>query len=757
MTQVPEQFKQFRQFILYKTVPSESRPGKTDKFPCDYRTGKVISAHDPQYWTDAATAQAAAATWGEGWGVGFVFTEQDPFWFLDIDSCLINGQWSPLAVSLCQLLVGCAVEVSQSGTGLHIFGSGKPPAHSCKNTLLGLEFYHTGRFVALTGIGAVGDAATDASAVLQTLVAQYFSPTSEDTAGSVLGWTDGPREDWNGPTDDDDLIRRAMQSQSVAAKFGTKACFSDLWRANEKALGLTYPDPVRAYDESSADAALAAHLAFWTGCDCERIQRLMLRSALVRDKWEREDYLPRTIRGAITRQIDVLQDIRPTTKVMAPGLTIPDGTPDELTPDDFYAYLPDHKYINRRTRELFPVDAVNSHLKRFTDGHCQGMKPALWLDQFRAVQQMSWQPAHPEIIEGVRSDKGYLVPEAKGKIYNRYCPSDAIASDADPSPWVNHVHNLYPDDADHIIKWFAYRIQNPGGKINHALVIGGLQGIGKDLMLEPLRYGVGRSNFADVNPGDLFKDFTDWAEVTLLIINEARDLGDVDRYKFYESSKRFIAAPPDTLPCNRKYVAAYEVPNVMAVVITTNNKLSGLYIESDDRRHYVAWSAAERPSAAYFTHLWNWLQEGGKQAVFGYLQHLDIDDFNPKGDPPKTEAWRQIVAANANPEEAALADALEDAQGHRIQIATVREIVAAVQFRGNLDLAATLMDKKSRRKIPHLLERIGFEALPNPYAQSDGRWRLTDGRKDTLYVDRRLSNAERLRLADEKTGRAVIQ
>ena len=326
---------------------------------------------------------------------------------------------------------------------------------------------------------------------------------------------------------------------------------------------------------------------------------------------------------------------------MLPALTVPSGTPDELTPEDFYAVLPTHNYINRRTRELFTVDAVNGCLRRFKDS--LGMKASEWLDLMRACQQMSWQPAYPEIIEGMVADKGHLRSDPKGRIYNLFRPSEAVASDADASPWLNHVRSLYPDDADHIVKWFAYRIQNPGEKINHALVIGGTQGIGKDLMLEPLRYGVGRSNLAEVNPGDLFKDFTAWVESTLVIINEARDLGDVDRYKFYESSKRFIAAPPDALPCNRKYLATYDVPNIMAVIITSNNKLSGLYLEPDDRRHYVAWSTAAKHPAAYFDHLWRWMQEGGKQSVMGYLRRLDIAEFNPKAEPPKTEAWRQIV------------------------------------------------------------------------------------------------------------------
>jgi putative DNA primase/helicase len=300
----------YNQFVVYKIVPSVSRPGKTDKFPCDYRTGQIkVDAHDPQYWTDADIATATAIALGAEYGVGFVFTENDPFFFLDIDGCLIDGQWSPLALSLCTLFAGCAIEISQSCTGLHIFGIGKPPVHSCTNKALGLEFYHTRRFAALTGCGAIGNCSADMSAVLPALVAQYFPPDTV-VAGDV-DWSDGPCEGWRGPTNDEDLIRRAMNSKSSASAFNGKASFADLWLANELVLAVSYPDPNgRPYDASGADAALAQHLAFWTGNDCERIERLMRKSQLVRDKWDSHDTYLRelTISRAVARQSDVLQD-----------------------------------------------------------------------------------------------------------------------------------------------------------------------------------------------------------------------------------------------------------------------------------------------------------------------------------------------------------------------------------------------------------------------------------------------------------------
>jgi hypothetical protein len=729
------------QFIVYKKAPSESRVGKVDKFPIDHRTGRVSNAHDPSIWLDEAIASQIATTWGESYGVGFVFTDKDPFWFLDIDNCLTPSGWAPHAQQLCQLLPGCAIEVSQSCKGLHLFGTGKPPLHACKNDTLKIEFYHSGRFAALTGINAQGDAAKDFTAELPTLVAIYFPPDA--SAQLEAEWSATPVPEWRGPEDDSELIRRALQSRSAAQSFGNKASFADLWMADERKLGECFPDDERPYDASRADSALAQQLAFWTGKDCERISRLMRQSKLVRDKWKREDYLPRTILGAVARQNDVLQ------AALSPALTVPSGTSDELTPHDFFAHLPSHTYINRRTREFHKGDAVNGHLRRFSDS--LGMRPSAWLDLFQFVHQMSWQPGEPEIIEGMIADNGHLRPDPTGRIYNLFRPSDAVATDADPAPWLNHVRMLYPDDANHIIKWCAQRIQQPGQKINHALVIGGAQGIGKDLMLEPLRYGVGKCNYSDINPSDLFENFQTWVESTLVVINEARDVGDFDRYKFYEHAKRFIAAPPDTLPCNRKYIPAYNVPNVMGIVITSNHKLSALYLDPDDRRHYVAWSTAERPPASYFDSLWDWMKDGGKSAVVGYLQRIDLSGFDPKAPPPKTEAWHQIVAAYVNPDETALSEAIEDADGNRIAIATVREIVAAVQLRGDFNLATSLQEKRNARKIPQILDRIGYEALRNPNSK-DGRWRLGGQQKETLYADRSLPLADRIRLANERCG-----
>jgi putative DNA primase/helicase len=51
-------------------------------------------------------------------------------------------------------------------------------------------------------------------------------------------------------------------------------------------------------DDSRADLALCAHLAFWTGNDRSRIDTLFRASGLYREKWEREDYREGTMTKA---------------------------------------------------------------------------------------------------------------------------------------------------------------------------------------------------------------------------------------------------------------------------------------------------------------------------------------------------------------------------------------------------------------------------------------------------------------------------
>lgn len=300
-----------RQWMIYTAFPDPKKPGKLAKLPLHPVTGAPCSVVEPANWADVETAAAAVRRFGHGFGLAFCFTEGSGRWFLDLDGCRqADGTWSPLAQQMVtQVLPGAACEISASGNGLHLFGRGVVPQHASKNIEQRAELYTGGRFCAMTGTALQGDCDTDFSAAMPWVVATYFPPKN---TGALNLPDDGPVPEWRGPTDDVELLRRMLQSKSVASKFGaaTSASFAELWDRDLEALHRFYPgDGEGGIDWSSVDAALAQMLCFWTGKDQARMVRLMLQSGLVRSKWEdREDYLPRTAASACGMQRDVLQD-----------------------------------------------------------------------------------------------------------------------------------------------------------------------------------------------------------------------------------------------------------------------------------------------------------------------------------------------------------------------------------------------------------------------------------------------------------------
>jgi hypothetical protein len=292
--------------------------------------------------------------------------------------------------------------------------------------------------------------------------------------------------------------------------------------------------------------------------------------------------------------------------------------------NDFRAYMPMHNYIYVPTRALWPAASVNSRLPAIKLTNAKGeptldgngkqvtLSPAGWLDKHRPVEQMTWAPGLPEVIEDRLILDGGWTPKLGAAVFNLYMPPKA-QPEGDPSKadkWLNHLRSVYPDDADHILGWLAHRVQRPQEKINHALVLGGDQGIGKDTLLEPVKYAIGPWNFKEASPQEMLGRFNDFLKSVILRVSEAHDLGEYNRFTFYDHMKTITAAPPDTLRIDEKHLRAYTIPNCCGVIITTNHKNDGIYLSEDDRRHYIAWSPCHKEDklfqGEYWRSLWVW-------------------------------------------------------------------------------------------------------------------------------------------------------
>jgi hypothetical protein len=422
--------------------------------------------------------------------------------------------------------------------------------------------------------------------------------------------------------------------------------------------------------------------------------------------------------------------------------------------ENFYAYMPMHNYIYIPTREPWPAASVNARLapmpvldgkgkqKLDDKGRPEFISASKWLDQNRPVSQMTWAPGEPLIIEDRLISHGGWIHRPGEACLNVYHPPTIESGNANEAdPWLDHMHRVYPNDADHIVAWLAHRVQRPADKINHALVLGGRQGTGKDTLLEPIKRAVGPWNFIEVMPSHMLGRFNGFLKAVVLRINEARDLGEINRYAWHDHMKAYTASPPDVLRIDEKNLREYNIRNCCGVIITTNHKTDGIYLPADDRRHFVAWCdlSKEDFATSYWNSLWGWYGNGGYHHVTAYLRELDISTFDAKAPPPQTSAFWDIVTASRSPEDAELADVLERLGNPDATTLT------RVQNEATGEFEVWLRDRKNRRVIPHRFESCDYTPVRNHDAK-DGLWKIA-GARQVVYAKNSLPLAAQMKAA----------
>lgn len=271
---IPDELKQRRQWVCWLL---EKRNGKWTKIPYNPRTARKARVNDPTTWGGFAEAVAALDQFGHFKGVGYVFSDDDPYVAIDLDDCIDEtGEIAFWARELIDL-IDSYTERSQSLKGTHTIARGTlPPKGRRKGPI---EMYCTGRFFAVTGdrIDTVPADIEDRPGPILAMHARVFPAKATDAP------TNGKHSHGTASLDDQTLIEKAKRDLKTGDDF------ERLWNGDISGLP----------SHSEAEYHLCRLLAFWTGKDAARIDRIFRMSALYRDKWDREDYRDRTIQAAI--------------------------------------------------------------------------------------------------------------------------------------------------------------------------------------------------------------------------------------------------------------------------------------------------------------------------------------------------------------------------------------------------------------------------------------------------------------------------
>src|SRR5699024_4369525 len=155
---IPHELIERNQWVLWKlekVIDKETGKQKVDK-----KTGELLftkvhyqinglpaKATDPNTWSSYQDVNIHKQNYS---GFCYVLTEYEDDTAIDLYNCIVDGVVQDEAQSIVNSL-NSYTEVSQSGTGLHIFVKGKKMGSRSKNPEKDFEMYDKKRFIIMTG------------------------------------------------------------------------------------------------------------------------------------------------------------------------------------------------------------------------------------------------------------------------------------------------------------------------------------------------------------------------------------------------------------------------------------------------------------------------------------------------------------------------------------------------------------------------------------------------------------------------------
>ena len=211
-------------------------------------------------------------------------------------------------------------------------------------------------------------------------------------------------------------------------------------------------------------------------------------------------------------------------------------------------------------------------------------------------------------------------------------------------PWLDVLAALIPDEALRLyaLRWFAWKIQNPGGVPGTVLILKGRKGAGKNALLAPLMVLWGVHALLVADPDQIAGRFTiHLLDKAFVVLDEAVFIGDrrqADRIK--------ARITVDELSYEAKGCTPVRGVNRTAYVMLSNHAHVWEATTDERRAFIVEVGTALCGNEGFWVQYFAWFKSGGAAALLAYLQGVDVSAFNPRN-LPKNDALREQIALTA--------------------------------------------------------------------------------------------------------------
>lgn len=258
---------------------------------------------------------------------------------------------------------------------------------------------------------------------------------------------------------------------------------------------------------------------------------------------------------------------------------------------------------------------------------------------------------HMDGIRVANTYPEYQVPQLK----REYTPRDKWAIRIVK----NHIKHLLtdPKEQELFVDWLAWIVQNPGKRVNWAMVLQGTQGDGKSFFGFLLREVMGVSNVRMVNANILEGQFNGWSHGQCVVVVEEPRLQGHNRYDVLNKIKPLITNP--IIEIHPKGKDPYNVINTCSYFLPTNFR-DALPLGEDDRRHCVLFSRWQnraelrnfiKENPDYYSDLYQTISdmETVRALRTWLIDHEVSGSFPGGGDAPMTK-WHSYMVDAAKPE-----------------------------------------------------------------------------------------------------------
>lgn len=367
---IPPELKELDQWICWKL---ENRDGKATKIPINPRTGGNAMSNNKETWASFETALEACFQ-NKYSGLGFMFSNENDILGIDIDHCrnIETGELSEQAKDILSTLDSYS-ELSPSESGIHILCKGKLPDKGRRNGCI--EMYETGRFFTVTGkvLTDYSRNIEERTETLSLIHSKYIAKQQKQQ--DVRTFT-------SVSLDADDIIRKASEAAN-GSKF--QSLFSGNWQGMYTS-------------QSEADLALCNLLAFWCGCDFNKMDELFRQSGLYREKWNKQHgadtYGNMTLNEAIRNCREVYDPKKNMESVEAKIYRCTDAGNAERFADMLkgeYLYVAEQSSWYRYNGKLWEPDVSNRIIQDAISCLRQAQKEALDIpDEDRRQKTLKW-------------------------------------------------------------------------------------------------------------------------------------------------------------------------------------------------------------------------------------------------------------------------------------------------------------------------------------------------------------------------------